>query len=465
MDHFKGYHVEWNLGCPGGWEYQRMAQVRGKLCWNRIKEYSNIELDLEFDHPLFQPVFSFIDMLLRSHRAKFSQEKPFILVIAEKETLETVTENIHLAEYLNRMEGVRSALTSPEEVEAKDDEIFFQGQKVTVIFMDMNCDVLLEIGHRDSIDGLLMAIKQGIVVNPRGMEPIGDKGVFEAVTGEFSHLLHTSTVNHTPWTRLLYDRNTTGPKGEAIADLMEWTSHNQQDVILKPVHGYSGKGILVGPLSKQWDRDIQEAMKEGTYIVQSFIPEALWSEEFPWLDSDKEEILLKNWQTDFRCLINDQGLIGFLARFGGIPTNVGAGGGNQSVALLKGDISVAEAIKQINESILDLGYDTAMEIQEEVDKKGMELGHTYLKGPTPTTLRPRVINQNQLIELEEYSQNLWKDMVLLEQIWREGKLDNLIQMGERELEIVRKQPWKGSEALVASDGLFCFGSYAFTQEY
>jgi hypothetical protein len=465
MDHFKGYHVEWNLGCPGGWEYQRMAQVRGKLCWNRIKEYSNIKLDLEFDHPLFQPVTSFIDMLIRYHRKKFDQQNPFILIVAEKETLDTVTENIHLAEYLNRMDGVRSALTSPEEIEATDDEIFFQDQQVTVIFMDMNCDVLLEIGRRESIDGLLTAINQGIVVNPRGMEPIGDKGVFEAVTGEFGHRLHTSTINHTPWTRLFYDRSTTGPEGEALSDLVEWVRRHQQDVILKPVHGYSGKGILVGPFSNQWDMNVQEAMKDEAYIVQSFIPEDLWSEEFAWLDLEKEEIFLKKWQTDFRCLINDQGLIGFLARYGGIPTNVGAGGGNQSLALLKGDISVEEAIKQINGVILDLGYDTMREIQEEVDKKGIELGHTYLKGPTPTTLRPRIINQNQIIELEEYSLNLWQDLVLLEQIWREGKLDHLIQMGEKELEIARKQPWRGSEALVASDGLFCFNTRAMTQEY
>jgi hypothetical protein len=464
MDHVKGYHVEWNLGCPGGWEYQRMAQVRGKLCWDRIKESSNIDLDLKFDHPLFQPVYSFMDMLLGYHRKRYNQEKPFILIVAEKETLDTVTENIHLAEYLNKMDGVRSALTSPEEIEVRDNEIFFQGQRATVIFMDMNCDVLLEIGLQESIDGLLVAIKQGIVVNPRGMEPIGDKGVFEAVTGEFSHLLHTSTVKHTPWTRLFFDRNTTGPKGEFISDLREWTSRHQQNVILKPVHGYSGKGIRVGPFSKEWDMEVQEAIREGGYIVQSFIPETLWSEEFASLDLENEELFLKKWQTDFRCLINDQGLIGFLARFGGIPTNVGAGGGNQSVALLKSDISVEEATKRINGAILDLGYDTMMEIQEEVDKKGLELGHTYLKGPTPTTLRPRLINQNQLIELEEYSLNLWQDLILLEQIWREGKLDHLIQMGERELEIARGQPWQGSEALVASDGLFCFNTHAVTQE-
>ncbi|MDY7039144.1 MAG: hypothetical protein SV375_23715 [Thermodesulfobacteriota bacterium] len=99
----------------------------------------------------------------------------------------------------------------------------------------------------------------------------------------------------------------------------------------------------------------------------------MWAEEYPWPDREGEEIILKQWQTDFRCLINDTGLIGFLARFGGIPTNVGAGGGNQSVAILETEIPVREAVHRINEAILGMEFSTVMEIQEEVDKKGMEL--------------------------------------------------------------------------------------------
>ncbi len=37
-------------------------------------------------------------------------------------------------------------------------------------------------------------------------------------------------------------------------------------------------------------------------------------------------------------------------------------------------------------------------------------------------------------------------------------MDNVVQMGEGEMEIARMQPWKGSPALIASDGLFSFGA-------
>jgi hypothetical protein len=51
-DKLVGYHSEWNLVCPGGSDYQRMAQIRGKLCWKRIKDISGLEIELDFDHPL-----------------------------------------------------------------------------------------------------------------------------------------------------------------------------------------------------------------------------------------------------------------------------------------------------------------------------------------------------------------------------------------------------------------------------
>ena len=51
-DQLVGYHSEWNLVCPGGCDYQRMAQERGKLCWDRIKKISDIKIELDFDNSL-----------------------------------------------------------------------------------------------------------------------------------------------------------------------------------------------------------------------------------------------------------------------------------------------------------------------------------------------------------------------------------------------------------------------------
>jgi hypothetical protein len=129
------------------------------------------------------------------------------------------------------------------------------------------------------------------------------------------------------------------------------------------------------------------------------------------------------------------------------------------VAILKTEFAVEEAVRRINEAIFGLAHPTVMDIQEEMDNKGLELGHTYLKGPTPTTLRPRIITESHLAYLQEYAANLWRDLLILEALWLEGRLDNLTQMGEGEADIARMQPWRGSPALVASDGLFSFGAH------
>jgi hypothetical protein len=41
-------------------------------------------------------------------------------------------------------------------------------------------------------------------------------------------------------------------------------------------------------------------------------------------------------------------------------------------------------------------------------------------------------------------------------MWLDGELDDIIKIEEEELEIARLQPWGGSPAIIASDGLFGF---------
>ena len=51
METFTGYHSEWNLGSPGGWDYQRLTQIIGKATWQRINQIRPLNLRLDFDSP------------------------------------------------------------------------------------------------------------------------------------------------------------------------------------------------------------------------------------------------------------------------------------------------------------------------------------------------------------------------------------------------------------------------------
>jgi len=246
------------------------------------------------------------------------------------------------------------------------------------------------------------------------MEPLGAKGLFEVINGRYGEKLDRDTRTHTPWTRQLYPRITTGPQGEPVEDLIAWTKEHWQDLVLKPAHGYSGHGIFVGYKEDDPGGKIRSALDAGDYIVQQLVPLDLWSELSAWPIQDEQGLSIQEWQTDFRCFITDEGLQGFLARFGGVPTNVGSGGGIQPIAILKSDTPPRKVADKINQALLKLGYKAFTQIQEEINQKAVEMGFTYLLGPIKIMLRPRLLTENHIAELREYAKNLWQDVTALD---------------------------------------------------
>jgi len=458
VTNFVGYHSEWNLGSPGGWDYQRITQVIGKAVWQRLNEILPIEVELDFDHPLLFPVYGFVDMLVEAHRAREANHQGLIAVVAEEETLESVTENRNLAERLDRVDGISGALMAPHDLELEKGRVCWKGQSVSVIFMDFNTDVLLAEHRKHNLKALLQAVREKRVINPRGTEPINVKSMFEVITGAQGHRFDREVVARTPWTRQFHGRRTTGPNGEAIDDLIEWTRSHWDDLVLKPERGYSGKGVQVGKINKDADKAVSLALEKGHYIVQEKIPLNLWAEDIPTLNQEEARITLERCQTDFRCLMGPKGLFGFLCRFGGVPTNVGSGGGVQPLGVLRSDMSVREAVARINEAIMDMSYEDLSPVVEMQKEMAMDHKFTYLLGPIRLALRPRVITISQLESLERYCGAMWSDCLTLEKMWLSGELDDIVKIEEEELEIARMQPWGGSPAIFASDGLFGFGS-------
>ena len=454
----KGYHGEWNMGSPGGWEYQRIAQILGKMAWSLVSENIEVGVDIDFENPQINAVPGFAQMILRAHENRHGKNAVHAVLLAETETLGVVLENKNFVSYLNTLDGVKASLAGPGHLLLKNGEVHCKGEEATVIFMDFNMNVLFKIAKDEDIEPIQEAIRQGILVNPRGMEPLGAKGLFEVITETHREQLSEDTVKHTPWTRQFYSRKTTGPQGEPIEDLVSWTETQWENLVLKPAHGYSGHGIFVGYKKENPKKHIQTALDAGDYIVQQLIPLGLWSEQSTWPLLEERSLYLKEWQTDFRCFITDGGLQGFLARFGGVPTNVGSGGGIQPIAVLRSHITPREAVDRINDALLKLGYQAFVQIQNEVNRKAIGMGFTYLLGPIMITLRPRLLTLDHIAELKQYAHNLWQDALRLEGIWRKGRLDHVVRIRDEEKELAMTQPWRGSPALMVSDGLFSFGA-------
>ena len=206
MKTVKGYHGEFNMGSPGGWEYQRIGQFLGKIAWDLIGENIEVGVDLDFDHPQINAVPGFARMILRAHQKMHGSKPVRFVFLAETETLEVVLENKNFVDYMKTMEGVTATLAGPGHLSLKNGKVYCKGEEATVIFMDFNLDTLLKIGRKENIDPIKEAIKQNILVNPKGMEPLGAKGMFEVITGRFKNLLSASAIEHTPWTRRFRSR-------------------------------------------------------------------------------------------------------------------------------------------------------------------------------------------------------------------------------------------------------------------
>jgi len=463
LEQFLGYHSEWNLGSPGGWDYQRITQKITKAVWKKHFQNYSIDVDLDFDHPLLNPVNSFVNLLKEAHRLREGANPGLIAVIAEEETLEDVVENKNLVTHLNAVEGLSGALMAPHELEEENGRVCWQGQPVSIIFMDFNTNVLLDLHRKHNLYPLLQAVREGRVINPRGTEPINVKSMFEVITDPRNRQrFHKETIQRTPWTRQFYPRQTQGPNGEHIPDLIEWTRSNWDNLVLKPERGYSGKGVSVGGIHHDIDDIINLALKDGdygNYIVQEKIPLNLWTENMPELDLENRSVTEVQYQTDFRCFFGQKGLFGFLGRYGGVPTNVGSGGGMQPLAVLRSEMSVGEATKRINEVILNMDYGDVLEAAEHQKKMAMDYQFTYLLGSIKIALRPRLLTTGQMKALGAYCASIWSDCLTLEKMWLSGELDVIVNIEPEELEIIRSQPWGGGLAIFASDGLFSFGAH------
>lgn len=460
MDQFLGYHSEWNLGSPGGWEYQRIAQKIGKAIWKKLFQNHPIDVQFDFDHPLLNPVNSLVNMLKEAHRLREGTNPGLIAVIAEEETLKDVVENRNLATHLDAEDGLSGALMAPHELELINGRVCWQGQPVSIIFMDFNTNVLLDLHHKHNLRPLLQAVREGRVINPRGTEPINAKSMFEVITEPRNkERFHKETIQRTPWTRQFYPRQTQGPDGEHISDLIEWTRLNWDNLVLKPERGYSGKGVSVGGIHPDIVDIINRALEDGDYIVQEKIPLNLWTENMPELDLENHIVRQVQYQTDFRCFFGQKGLFGFLGRYGRVPTNVGSGGGMQPLAVLHSGMSVGEATKRINQAILNMDYNDVLEAVDHQKKMAIDHQFTYLLGPIKIALRPRLITIGQMKALEAYCAGIWSDCLTLEKMWLSGELGVSVNIESEELEIIRSQPWGGAPAIFASDGLFSFGAH------
>lgn len=460
LNEFRGYHSEWDLGSPRGWDRQRLAQIAGKAMWRRICQIAPVAAELDFDHPLLIPVKAFVEMLVQTHRAREGRNSGLIVVAAERDPPGKVPENANLARHLNSIQGIYGALIAPGELELKWGRVCWRGQPVSIIFLAFDPGRLLDPGSKDDLRPLMQAIRERRVINPLGMTPLDSRSVFEAITGEYGNRFRPETIQRTPWTRRFCARNARGPEGEKIDDLVEWTRSRWDLLTLRPERGRSDREGTAGAATPDRDEAISRALQAGDFIVQMKPPSDLPLEDIPVMCAG--EIALERSRTVLRCFMGQGGLFGFFAGFGGeredeAPSCLGA----QPLAVLRSEMRVREAVSRINDVLLSIDPADLADV-EETERKAASAGAPDQPPPEPPikiALRPRLVTISQMQAFQKYSSAIWTDCLQLERMWLSGSLDRIVQTTAQEIALARMQPWKGAPAIIATEGLFSLGAH------
>lgn len=443
-----GQWCEWNTGSPGGWMYTRMVlDIYRDIIWPAVQEelrVNKIELELDFSDKLLNPHIGFAGILLRASEKKFPEKKPFIALVTEALPLPNEDdENSVMVRYLQES-GNLSALVRFQDVKV-DRGIKIFGKKPTVIYLDANLrDVLRQDNAK--VAGVLEAIKQGYVVNPRSLEAIGDKNVFSCIWGEFRKEMSDTTLERTPETYLLTPEN------------LEIAWQNRGQYIFKPRDGHSGVGFCFGADLQNFNQ-LSELAQDWNYIFQKRIPEEFSTLYHPALDVARQKVFMSKSQTDLRVLIGDHGFIGTFCRFARkAPVNVGAGGGGQAVvAITSGNYDPEHATRLINEAICKMPFEQVNELAIQAEKKAKALGFIYKNRGIPVCLTPKLLTQNQLKRMEIICENLWDDICMLHGAWLMRRMTDYIQIKREEVEYFLSAIWSKREpAIIAADCMFKF---------
>ncbi len=235
-----------------------------------------------------------LDVLLKAYEefCGGKPEKKPIIAIVDLKDLPTQKEFELFKDYFES-NGYASLICSPDELEFDGKNLIFKGEIIDIVYKRLLVNEYLPI--MEKAPALIDAYRAGAIcmVNSFRSKLVHKKAIFAVLTNEkYSHLFNEVELKaiaaHIPWTRV-FRKESTVNQGETI-DLVEWTRHNRQKLVLKPNDDYGGHGIYIGWASTEaeWDEAIKIALNDEDYLVQERVKTS--KENFPMLDD------AGNWQ-------------------------------------------------------------------------------------------------------------------------------------------------------------------------
>ncbi|MBI3616284.1 MAG: hypothetical protein HY211_07185 [Candidatus Omnitrophica bacterium] len=180
-----------------------------------------------------------------------------------------------VARYFRRC-GLAAVTADPRDVVIWKGSVTVKGKPVDLLYRDSEITEILEMAGRRKhrVAGIREAFLRNQVISSIAGE-FDHKSAWELFTNpEFSqHFTRRQKRlfrKHLLWTRLLWDRKTTGPQGKSV-DLVSFVRRNRETLVLKPNREYGGEGVVFGHQVTQsaWERQLARAMKRPfTHVIQ-----------------------------------------------------------------------------------------------------------------------------------------------------------------------------------------------------
>jgi len=200
-----------------------------------------------------------------------------VCFVEPKYELEGIDEQRRLVEYLHDRHGMTTLHADPSELRMKDGEVYYEDVRVDLVYRDYSVLDLVEL-ERDGVDVTPMRtlFRENRVVSSIGAE-LDHKACWEILTDpeiagrHFDDASRRCFHRHVLWTRILAERHTTLPDGDA-GDLLPFAREARETLVLKPSRGYGGEGVVIGQTLSpaDWNEAIDAALADPElWVVQS----------------------------------------------------------------------------------------------------------------------------------------------------------------------------------------------------
>ena len=197
-----------------------------------------------------------------------------------------------LAQYFHARFGLKLMHADPAELTLDKGEVCYHGDPVDLAYRDYAVSDLMDCEKEGvNVEPMRVLFRQNRIISSIGAE-LDQKSCWEVLTDPqvaqkyFNADERQVFRRHILWTRILSDRRTLLPEGQAGA-LLDYARREHETLVLKPNRSYGGQGVVLGAaLTRQdWEAALEKALADkDRWVVQQLA--SIPVSEFPVVGPD-----------------------------------------------------------------------------------------------------------------------------------------------------------------------------------